>query len=105
MEQLGVEPERVILSHMDRNPDLFLHTDLVASGAYLVYDGVSRTKYWPDSTIIDLIVELFCDGYGDRLMLAMDMGPSIDVDFLRRRTRHGLFVETFHSSPTTRRTF
>lgn len=75
MEKHGVEPECLILSHMDRNPDLFLHTEIVATGAYLVYDGISRTKYWPDTTIVDLIVELFCDGYGDRLMLGMDMGP------------------------------
>ena len=75
MEDLGVPPSALLISHLDRNPDIYLHTDVAASGAYLVYDGISRAKYFPDSTIVALIVEMIAAGYGDRLLLGMDMGP------------------------------
>jgi len=72
MEKHGVNPSAMILSHTDRNPDKYLHKEIAQTGAYLVYDGVARTKYGPDSVIIDLICEMFDAGFGNRIMLAMD---------------------------------
>ncbi len=69
----GVEPSAMILCHLDRNPDRFLHRDIAQTGAFLVYDGIARTKYWPDSVIIDLILAMLEAGFGDRIMLAMDV--------------------------------
>ncbi len=68
----GVKPSRMILSHLDRNPDPYLHKEIASTGAYLVYDGIARTKYWPDSTIIALLLEMIDSGFGSQLMLAMD---------------------------------
>ena len=68
----GAKPSAMILCHTDRNPDKYLHKEIASTGARLVYDGVARTKYWPDSVIIDLILEMFDAGFGDRMMLAMD---------------------------------
>lgn len=70
--KFGVPGSTVIVSHLDRNPDRFLHKEIASSGAFLVYDGIARTKYWPDSTIIELILEMLDAGFGDRVMLGMD---------------------------------
>ena len=72
IEKYGVKPSAMILCHIDRNPDKYLHKEIAQTGAWLVYDGVARTKYWPDSVIIDLILEMCDAGFSDRIMLAMD---------------------------------
>jgi len=74
IEKYGVKPSAMILSHTDRNPDRYLHKDIAQTGAFLIYDGVARTKHGPDSVIIDLILEMFSEGLGNRIMLAMDIG-------------------------------
>lgn len=73
-ERLGVQPSALLLSHLDRNPDLMLHEEIAHTGAYLVYDGVSRIKVHPDSTIVRLICRLAESGHASRVLLGMDMG-------------------------------
>ena len=73
-ERLGVDPSALLISHLDRNPDPFLHEEVAQRGAYLVYDGVSRAKHFPDSTIVGLICRLAEAGYTSRILLGMDMG-------------------------------
>jgi phosphotriesterase-related protein len=74
MKKYGVKPSAMILCHTDRNPDLYLHKEIAQTGAYLVYDGVARTKYYPDSVIIDLIRSMCREGFRNHIMLAMDCG-------------------------------
>ncbi|OLE77971.1 MAG: hypothetical protein AUG06_12255, partial [Actinobacteria bacterium 13_1_20CM_2_65_11] len=50
----GVVPERIILAHLDRNPDLDLHVEVAARGVSLEYDTPGRIKYRPDSQLLDL---------------------------------------------------
>lgn len=57
----GVSATRVILAHVDRNPDPGLHRDLAARGAYLGYDGPARHRSWPDDTIVRCIAEVTSD--------------------------------------------
>jgi 5-phospho-D-xylono-1,4-lactonase len=70
----GVPAERVLLAHMDRNPDPHLHEELAARGAWLLYDTVGRVKYRPESTLLDLIERVVAAGHGGRLLLGTDMG-------------------------------
>lgn len=70
----GVPASRVLLAHLDRNPDPGLHGELAARGAYLMYDTVGRIKYRPDSVLLDLIARMVADGYGDRVLLGTDVG-------------------------------
>ncbi len=76
----GVNTGRIILSHLDRNPDAELHAELAGRGVWLEYDTVGRIKYRPDSTLLDLIAVLVGAGFGDRIMLGMDLGRR---DYLR----------------------
>jgi 5-phospho-D-xylono-1,4-lactonase len=94
----GVPAERVILAHVDRNPDAGEHAETAAMGAWLQLDGPGRTKYWPDSTILALIDELAERGHAERLLLGGDTGrrsmmraygggPGLDYVFARFKPR------------------
>jgi len=69
----GVPPQCVMLSHVDRNPDPGLHAELAAAGAYIGYDGMARAKYWPDSTILDCLLQVASRGGAERIMLGGDV--------------------------------
>jgi predicted metal-dependent phosphotriesterase family hydrolase len=70
----GVRPERIILAHLDRNPDLELHSEVAASGVMLEYDTPGRIKYRPDSQLLDLMEAMAAAGHGSRMLLALDLG-------------------------------
>ena len=95
---LGVPPRSVILAHLDRNPDPGEHAETAAAGAWLQLDGPGRTKYWPDSTILELIGALAERGHGGRMLLGGDTGrrsmlraygggPGLDYLFRRFKPR------------------
>ncbi|SDJ04844.1 phosphotriesterase family protein [Nonomuraea jiangxiensis] len=75
----GVPASRVTLAHIDRNPDAGLHAELAAAGAYLEYDGMARHREWPDSMIIDCLLDAAERGAAHRLLLGGDVA---------RRTRY-----------------
>jgi phosphotriesterase-related protein len=98
LRELGVPPTSVILAHVDRNPDAGEHAETAATGATLQLDGPGRTKYWPDSTILQLIAELAEHGHAERLLLGGDTGrrtmlraygggPGLDYVFARFKPR------------------
>ena len=62
----GVPAARVILAHVDRNPDPGLHRDLADRGAYLGYDGPSRHRSWPDDTLIRCLADVTSGTAGAR---------------------------------------
>lgn len=70
----GVRPDRIILAHLDRNPDLELHSELAMRGVMLEYDTPGRIKYRPDSLLLDLIAGMVEAGHADRLLLGLDLG-------------------------------
>lgn len=74
LEGEGIAPGRVILAHLDRNPDPELHADLAARSVMLEYDTPGRIKYRPDSDLLDLIESMVAAGHVDHLMLGLDLG-------------------------------
>ena len=68
LDRLGLPLHRVILSHTDKVPDRGYHRELLAAGAWLVYDQGLRS---PDTTarLVGWMVE---DGHQDRLLLGTD---------------------------------
>lgn len=70
----GVAPHRIILAHLDRNPDPELHAEIAGRGVYLEYDTMGRTKYRPDSQLLDLVERMVDTGHGARLLLGQDIG-------------------------------
>lgn len=80
LEREGVRPERIILAHLDRNPDLELHLEIAARDVMLEYDTLGRIKYRPDSELLALIEGVVAAGHADRLLLGLDLGRR---DYLR----------------------
>lgn len=74
IKSYGVDPSRVTLGHVDRNPDLYYHIQMAKTGATLGYDGPSRAKYYPDSVLVELIKGMCDAGYADHIMLGGDNG-------------------------------
>jgi 5-phospho-D-xylono-1,4-lactonase len=74
LESAGASVDRIALAHMDRNPDPEIHAEIAARGVTLEYDTVGRTKYHPDSVVLDLIEAVAAAGHLDRLMLGLDLG-------------------------------
>ena len=68
LAELGVPPDRVILSHTDKVLDRGYHRELLATGAFVVYDQGLRS---PEGTarLVRWMVE---DGHADRLLLGTD---------------------------------
>lgn len=65
----GVPASRVVLAHIDRNPDPGLHTELAAAGAALSYDGWGRPERWPDSVLLNCLAAVAAQGYDRRLLV------------------------------------
>jgi len=80
LEAAGARPDRIALAHLDRNPDAELHAEIAARGVTLEYDTIGRTKYHPDSTVLDLIEAVAAAGHLDRIILGLDLGRR---DYLR----------------------
>ncbi len=58
LENYGLDPQKLILAHMDKRPDFILHKSLIKSGVLLEYDTFSRNKYAPEKNIWPLIIQL-----------------------------------------------
>jgi phosphotriesterase-related protein len=95
---LGVPASSIVLAHVDRNPDAGEHAETASTGAWLQLDGPGRQKYWPDSTILELVAALAERGHADRLLLGGDTGrrssfraygggPGLDYVFRRFKPR------------------
>jgi predicted metal-dependent phosphotriesterase family hydrolase len=72
LQSFGVKPKHVIISHGDRNPDWFVHRDVAQTGAFIEYDCPGRVKYFPESTIVELMRKMFEISLGDHILLGGD---------------------------------
>ena len=75
----GVPADATVLAHIDRNPDAGLHAEIAAAGAYLGYDGMARSRSWPDSVLLECLLRTAELGGRDRILLGGDVA---------RRTRY-----------------
>jgi phosphotriesterase-related protein len=74
VKSLGFDTSRLIISHIDINPDYYLHKKMVSLGAYIIHDGPSKVKYGTDEHIIEILQKLVEDGFANRQLLSCDMG-------------------------------
>ena len=74
LEADGVPTDRILLAHLDRNPDPELHAEIASRGVTLEYDTVGRIKYRPDSQLLDLIESVVAAGHLERIVLGLDLG-------------------------------
>jgi len=72
LEAAGVPLQRVMLCHIDRNPDHYVLQKVAKRGAYLQFDTPGRIKYQPEYLVINLMRELFDTGLGQKVLLGGD---------------------------------
>lgn len=70
--ELAVPPDRVILSHLNRSPDLVVHRTAAEAGAYLAFDGPSRAHHATDWRLPEALATLAEAGFGERILLGGD---------------------------------
>jgi 5-phospho-D-xylono-1,4-lactonase len=73
LTSLGVSPSSIIVGHIDKNPDPYVHRELASMGVFLEYDSPSRQKYGPDSDAVTLIASAVEHGYQHQILLGMDL--------------------------------
>ena len=72
--KLGVPGSKIILSHLNKNPDRYYYRQILDLGVYISFDGPDRVKYYPDSTLAQNLAYLVKHGYQKQILLAMDAG-------------------------------
>ncbi|MFU9034390.1 MULTISPECIES: phosphotriesterase family protein [Streptomyces] len=95
--ELAVSPDRVILGHLNRSPDLAVHRTAAEAGAYLAFDGPSRANHATDWRLPEALAALAEAGFGDRILLggdtttaaarSVDGGPGMPHLLRRLRSR------------------
>ncbi|MFJ2862209.1 phosphotriesterase [Kitasatospora sp. NPDC087314] len=68
----GVPPDRIILGHLTRLPDVRLHRELAAEGVHLALDSPSRAGHPADHQAFDVIADLVDAGHASQLLLGAD---------------------------------
>ncbi len=79
LEDEGVDLNRVGQVHLMRNPDPWLHKKIARRGTYLCYDGFAKIKYFPESTRIQVILDVVEAGHSDRILIGGDLARKTDM--------------------------
>jgi phosphotriesterase-related protein len=70
--ELKVPPDKVILGHLNRQPDPHVHLELAQTGAFLAFDGPSRANHATDWRLHDCLAGLAAHGHADQVLLGGD---------------------------------
>lgn len=70
LEEVGVEPSRLVVVHSDGEPDQELHWRIAERGAWLSYDGIREGNA---ETKLSLVLEAL-KRYPDQLLISQDAG-------------------------------
>jgi predicted metal-dependent phosphotriesterase family hydrolase len=75
LRHLGVDLRHVVLSHLDRRPDLAYHRAILATGVRVEYDSAFRWPPGQGNPTLDLLRALLPE-FSDQIMLGMDAARS-----------------------------
>ena len=70
--ELDVPASSVLLGHLGRNPDVRMQREAADWGAWLAFDGPSRTHHATDVRLFDSLAALLEAGHGAQLLLGGD---------------------------------
>ncbi|KAA8998441.1 phosphotriesterase [Affinibrenneria salicis] len=71
-KSLGLDMSRLCFAHLDRNPDPWLHHQVANTGAWILFDGMTRIKYHPEHLRTEAILALCRKGYADKIIIGND---------------------------------
>ena len=69
----GVDSSRIVIGHIDRRMDLDYQRQLLTTGATIIYDQLSKEKYYPDSLRVEFIRTLAAEGFAKQIMVSGDL--------------------------------
>jgi len=95
LTQAGVEPNRILIGHLDRCMDWDLHQQVADRGVYLGYDQISKHKYYPDTQRIKFVSQMIDTGHQAQLMLSMDLARQSNFSAYGGQPGHTYFMEDF----------
>jgi phosphotriesterase-related protein len=78
----GLQPNQLVLCHMDKRPDAGLHQELARLGVLLEYDTFQRPKYKPAENVWPLLEKMVESGRADSVALATDLAEARLYHFL-----------------------
>lgn len=73
LKAAGADLEKVVIGHVDLNPELDYSLRLLDHGVYLGFDTIGKQTYQPDALRASLIVKLSNRGYAEKLLLSTDV--------------------------------
>jgi len=80
-EDHGVDPNRVLIGHVDRNLDYDYIRTLAGTGVWLGFDHWTKPKYPSDDIRISFVEKLFDEGF-TKIMVSGDLGrPSYQPSY------------------------
>jgi phosphotriesterase-related protein len=69
----GADLEKVVIGHTDTVPNVDYQEELLKEGVWIAYDCIGQLDKQTDEGRADSIMELVSRGWGDRLLLSMDI--------------------------------
>ncbi|MCB0154926.1 MAG: hypothetical protein KDF65_09015 [Anaerolineae bacterium] len=76
LEQYGFPLTKLVICHIDKQPDFALHAELAEAGVTLEYDTFYRTKYQPERNVWPLLEKMIAIGLSQRVIIATDMAEA-----------------------------
>ena len=73
VKEEGVDPSRLAIAHVDRNPNPWVHRKAAETGCFLCFDGISRVKYHSEPVLIDCILKLVAKGHEKQILIGGDI--------------------------------
>ncbi|HEX4253219.1 MAG TPA: phosphotriesterase [Pseudonocardia sp.] len=70
--ELAVPPAAVLLGHLNREPDSYMHRAAADAGVYLAFDGPSRANHATDWRLFESLAALVAAGHADQLLVGGD---------------------------------
>ena len=83
----GADLSRVVISHLDEQPDTAYHRAILERGVYVEYDTFGSESYFDgdgsaepsDRERVDCLIELLDAGFGDRLLISQDVCTKVQL--------------------------
>ena len=87
LEAAGDDLSRVVISHLDEQPDTAYHRAILERGVYVEYDTFGSESYFDgdgsaepsDRERVDCLIELLDAGFGDRLLISQDVCTKVQL--------------------------
>jgi phosphotriesterase-related protein len=90
----SVDPERVIIGHVDLSGDIEYILRLIDSGVYVAFDTIGKINYMPEEKRLDMLKEICKRGLSGRVVMSMDITRKTHLKS-RGGSGYGYLLERF----------